>query len=231
LRKTLTIIATILFLLIGIFFIQNYPYASDAKLLPRLSDTANIRRSFHLVINTSKPRMYKNVDVLDTVAKRIQTEFLRYSNQVSVQKFNVQNKEYKNVIASFGPEHANRIIIGAHYDVCGDQEGADDNASGVVGILELASLLHHTSLKYRIDLVAYSLEEPPFFATLSSFTARHNSASPHITLTPPLELIISHTSSSKFCRASTWRIICPANASSPDCFGACSTKSISGMCA
>ena len=53
----------------------------------------------------------------------------------------VDKNEYKNVIGSIGIENKKRIIIGAHYDVCGDSEGADDNASGVVGLLELARLL------------------------------------------------------------------------------------------
>ncbi len=47
----------------------------------------------------------------------------------------------------------------------GDSEGADDNASGVAGLLELARLLSKEKLKYRIDFVAYTLEEPPFFRT------------------------------------------------------------------
>ncbi|WP_244543132.1 M28 family peptidase [Cellulophaga fucicola] len=55
--------------------------------------------------------------------------------------------------------------MGAHYDVYGDQEGADDNASGVAGLLELARLLAKEKLDYRIDFVAYTLEEPPFFRT------------------------------------------------------------------
>jgi hypothetical protein len=69
------------------------------------------------------------------------------------------------VICSFGTENEKRIIVGAHYDVCGKQEGADDNASGVAGLLELARMLKGRKLKYRIDLVAYSLEEPPYFRT------------------------------------------------------------------
>jgi Zn-dependent M28 family amino/carboxypeptidase len=60
---------------------------------------------------------------------------------------------------------AKTIVIGAHYDVCQEQEGADDNASGVVGLLELARLLKNEKLKYKIELVAYTLEEPPFFRT------------------------------------------------------------------
>ncbi|WP_211316386.1 M28 family peptidase [Niabella yanshanensis] len=82
-----------------------------------------------------------------------------------MQAYNVEGNTYKNVIASFGPEDAEILIIGAHYDVCGEQDGADDNASGVVGLLELARLLKNQMLPYRIDLVAYTLEEPPYFRT------------------------------------------------------------------
>lgn len=77
----------------------------------------------------------------------------------------VNGNTYKNVIGSIGIENKRHIIIGAHYDVCGDQQGADDNASGITGLLELARLLSKEKLNYRIDFVAYTLEEPPFFRT------------------------------------------------------------------
>ncbi len=158
---------TVLFILIAviIFIIQNYPISSNAKDLSRLSDTANIKRNLEAITNTSDYRNYINIDVLDTVAERIKHEFLKHTSRVSAQAYNVNQKTYKNIIASFGPEDAQRIIVGAHYDVCGEQDGADDNASGVAGILELARLLKDQSLKYRIDLVAYTLEEPPYFNT------------------------------------------------------------------
>lgn len=79
------------------------------------------------------------------------------------QKYKVENQEYKNVIGSIGIEHEVRMIIGAHYDVYGNSQGADDNASGVAGVLELARLLSKSDLKFRIDFVFYTLEEPPFF--------------------------------------------------------------------
>ena len=58
-------------------------------------------------------------------------------------------------------------MVGAHYDVYGNHPGADDNASGVAGLLETARLLHQRQprLRYRVELVAYPNEEPPYFAT------------------------------------------------------------------
>ena len=50
-------------------------------------------------------------------------------------------KQFRNLIARFGPREGPLMVIGAHYDSCGDTPGADDNASGVAGLLELARLL------------------------------------------------------------------------------------------
>lgn len=72
-----------------------------------------------------------------------------------------KKQEFKNVMVSVGPKNADRIIIGAHYDAEFGGRGADDNASGVAGLLELAKLLkqNEDKLNVRIDLVSYPLEE------------------------------------------------------------------------
>ena len=57
------------------------------------------------------------------------------------------------------------LIIGAHYDSHSGTPGADDNASGIAGLIELGYLLGAQKLDYEIQLVAYTLEEPPFFGT------------------------------------------------------------------
>jgi Zn-dependent M28 family amino/carboxypeptidase len=123
----------------------------------------------------SPARQAYNPAALDKAAGYIYQEFQKVSSQVSYQTFKADNQEYKNVICTLGPEEGERIILGAHYDVCGDQPGADDNASGVAGILELARLLHaqEANLKYRIDIVSFCLEEPPFFKTQSMGSAVH----------------------------------------------------------
>jgi len=64
-------------------------------------------------------------------------------------------------------------VVGAHYDVAGEQPGADDNASGVAGLLELARLLKGQSFRQRVELVFYTNEEPPFFRTPYMGSAIH----------------------------------------------------------
>ncbi len=130
-----------------------------------VSDTTIIKSHLSTITKTGQFRTYKNIDQLNKTAEYIKSVFSQYSDSVFVQEYSVDGQVYKNVICSFGTENKKRVIVGAHYDVCGNQEGADDNASGVVGLLELSRLLKGQKLKQRIDLVAYSLEEPPYFRT------------------------------------------------------------------
>lgn len=117
------------------------------------------------ITKTERFRTHKNIDQLNKTADYIKTVFAQYSDSVYFEEYVVNGQVYKNVICSFGAENKKRIIVGAHYDACGEQEGADDNASGVVGLLELSRLLKGQKLKQRVDLVAYTLEEPPYFRT------------------------------------------------------------------
>jgi Zn-dependent M28 family amino/carboxypeptidase len=121
-------------------------------------------------------RNYQNMEVLEEVVSYIKREFEKLDSQVVEQPFKVDNRTYKNVVALFkGENSAERIVVGAHYDVCGDQPGADDNASGVAGLLETARLLHEQkpTLRHDVELVAYCLEEPPFFASEDMGSAVH----------------------------------------------------------
>lgn len=131
----------------------------------KLSDTTTIKSHFTAITKTGRYRTYKNIDQLNKTADYIKSIFSQYSDSIFVQEYSVHGYIYKNVICSFGTENKMRVIVGAHYDVCDNQEGADDNASGVVGLLELSRLLKGLKLNQRIDLVAYSLEEPPYFKT------------------------------------------------------------------
>lgn len=124
-----------------------------------------VREHLTKITKTEKYRNYQNLSALNEVGNYIKSEFSNYSKNVKYQEYTIDGKIYKNVICEFGTEHAETLVIGAHYDVYGNQEGADDNASGVVGLLELARQLKNQNLNKKIQLVAYTLEEPPYFRT------------------------------------------------------------------
>lgn len=149
-----------LFLFIAVsILVENFTFSQKA-------DTFLIKK--HLIALT-KPenrfRNYRDTVTLNQAAIYIKNIFLQYADTVFEQPYQVRGVTYKNVIASFSINNPKRIILGAHYDVCGNQAGADDNGSGVAGILELARMLKGKKLSYRVDVVAYTLEEPPFFWT------------------------------------------------------------------
>jgi hypothetical protein len=112
-------------------------------------------------------RNYRNLETLKKVAEYISKEFHQSGLPVEQQKFTALGNEYKNIITSYNKGKKKRLIVGAHYDVWGDQPGGDDNASAVAGLLETVRLVaeNQPGLDYQIDFVAYCLEEPPFFGT------------------------------------------------------------------
>lgn len=88
--------------------------------------------------------------------------------------YDVQNQEYEiagdsfaNVVAEQkGTSKAGEIVvIGAHYDSVAGSPGADDNASGVAALLELARLSRSQVYPRTVRFVAFVNEEPPHFMT------------------------------------------------------------------
>lgn len=64
-----------------------------------------------------------------------------------------------NVIAVKAGASAEVIVVGAHYDSSDEGLGADDNASGVGALLELAELVKDVPTPYTIHFVAFGAEE------------------------------------------------------------------------
>jgi len=139
------------------------------------ADTTEINKHLEFLTSTEKARNHLNVDVLDAVAAYIYKEFSLYADTTYYQEFKLGKRDvtYRNVICVFGEENEETIVVGAHYDVCGNQQGADDNASGIVGLLELARMLKGEKLNYRIEMVAYTLEEPPYFRSEHMGSYKH----------------------------------------------------------
>jgi Zn-dependent M28 family amino/carboxypeptidase len=127
------------------------------------------------------PRSSDRLDNTERAAKYVFDEFEAAGARVSIQDVIVRGVKYQNIIARFGPQDGALIVVGAHYDSHGDAAagalhpggftadthtpGADDNASGVAGLIELAHLLGQRPPSRAVELVAYALEEPPHFRT------------------------------------------------------------------
>lgn len=153
-----------LFLTLSLLLFRRQPSAAQAA--TTTADSARLGQHLRYLVSTPQPRNHQHTAVLDSVARYLGRELRRSGGRVQEQAYQVNGQTYRNVIASFGPETGPRLVVGAHYDVCGEQPGADDNGSGTAALLELARLLgQQPQLKQRIELVAYTLEEPPYFRT------------------------------------------------------------------
>lgn len=119
------------------------------------------------------PRDYLHPANLDRAAAYVGAELERAGGRVSEQPFDAGGRTYRNVVAAFGPAEGERIVVGAHYDAAGPYPGADDNASGVAGLIELARLVGRAPPPVCVELVAYTLEEPPFFRSAHMGSAVH----------------------------------------------------------
>ncbi|HEY3130706.1 MAG TPA: M28 family peptidase [Acidobacteriota bacterium] len=86
---------------------------------------------------------------------------------VGEQEYQVKELTVKNIDAQCPgtgkPEKI--IIVGAHYDSVYGCPGANDNATGVAALLEIARLIKGRNLPRSVRFVAFVNEEPPFFQT------------------------------------------------------------------
>jgi hypothetical protein len=146
--------------------LRNLPYESRDR-----SDAAALRR--HVIALTQWPHSADQIEGLDANAQYVERHFRAATSRVEVQEFDARKRRYRNVIARFGPEEGALLVIGAHYDAFSALPGADDNASGNAGLLEIARLLGHSAPSTPIVLVAYANEEPPFFGSDEMGSAVH----------------------------------------------------------
>jgi Zn-dependent M28 family amino/carboxypeptidase len=168
------VVLIFILLLIGLWFWVTQPLLTRATLSSeRTVDPARLEAHVRKLSVELMPRDESHVENLDLVAEYIKNEFSQTTGLVSEQSYRVEGKSYRNVIAQFGPETEERIIVGAHYDTAGALPGADDNASGVAGLIELARLLARQQPPMRVELVAFTLEEPPYFRTTGMGSSVH----------------------------------------------------------
>jgi Zn-dependent M28 family amino/carboxypeptidase len=102
---------------------------------------------------------------LNMAADYIESVFTSSGYAVWRQNYSCYSQSVSNLIAEKTGTKKDVVIIGAHYDTVPGSPGADDNASAVAGLLELARLNRETSNKKTLVFSAFVNEEAPCFGS------------------------------------------------------------------
>jgi hypothetical protein len=112
-------------------------------------------------------RNFVEKEALDEAARYVERSFREMGYAVEIQEYALGDLTFRNVEATLpGADRADEVVVvGAHYDSAEGTPGANDNASGVAALLELARSFRHRNGSRTIRFVAFTNEEPPFFQT------------------------------------------------------------------
>ncbi len=134
--------------------------ASEKEIL-----TKNLRRHVtHLSVDIGERHLW-NGDSLERTAQYIESEFSTAGYAPTRQTYTAYCKPVSNIIAENNGTRPRFIVIGAHYDSVPGSPGADDNASAVAGLLELARMLRNSRCACGFKFAAFVNEESPSFGS------------------------------------------------------------------
>ena len=104
-------------------------------------------------------------EALARAAAYVAAQFAGFQWTTTRQSFRALGKSYNNILAVKAPagrpakERQAPLLIGAHYDTVMASPGADDNASALAVLLEVADQLRYTGVTRPVWLAAFCLEE------------------------------------------------------------------------
>lgn len=149
------------------------PFVTPARSTPPPVDPLRLEAHVKRLSIDFHPRRYDRPDNIARTVQYITDELTAAGAAVSTQDIEVGGRTFQNVIARFGPATGRLLVIGAHYDSYNITPGADDNASAVAGLLELARLVGNAPPARPIELVAYAFEEQPRASNADMGSAWH----------------------------------------------------------
>lgn len=182
----INLIAVIIFFtgLYGLFYFycirmpgQSYQGPLPGPDTPLRASGERLRDHVRVLADKIGERNAWKADSLEQAAQYIEDEFTALQ---FVPKYEVVNdKGHRNILVDiYGSSYRDRIIVvGAHYDTVPMTPGADDNASGVAALLEIARAFRDKKPQVTLRLAAFVNEEEPFFGgdqMGSLFNARHS---------------------------------------------------------
>lgn len=173
LKRVIAYPAILLLMLAALWLVSiQMPGTSFDGPLPPLSadleaSSGRLRAHVEMLAGRIGERNYMRMRALDSAANYIHGTLSSLGYTVTEQTYIADGKTFRNIEATRpGTSRPSEIVlVGGHYDSVAGSPGADDNASGTAGVLELAHRFQGRSFARTIRLVAFANEEPPYFFT------------------------------------------------------------------
>lgn len=150
--------------------VPGKPHTGALPALTAEESALAMRLKRHVEAIGSRPHNIDHPHDLEEAARYIETALRAEGYAINLQHFTADDAKVRNIEVVIEPMRnadVRTLVIGAHYDSYDDAPGANDNATGVAGVLELARLLKGLDGKAgkRVRLVLFVNEEPPYFQT------------------------------------------------------------------
>lgn len=158
--------------LVWILRITRMPLKSFRGPLPAMSSAQSElagRLATHVkfLSSTIGERSVESANSLPAALEYARADLRRNGYAASEHPYSLDGHEVSNleaILPGSGPENET-VIVGAHYDSVSGTVGAEDNATGVAAVLELARMLQGSKLRKSVRFVLFVNEEPPYFQT------------------------------------------------------------------
>jgi hypothetical protein len=133
---------------------------------PKAGLAANLRRHVDHLAGKIGPRHLGQPHKLDAAVEFIERELSSAGYTVGRHPYRVDAHDVVNLISELpGKNRAQEVVIlGAHYDTVYATPGADDNASAVAVLIEVARMLRPLMPQRTVRFAAFPCEEPPHFS-------------------------------------------------------------------
>ncbi|MGH7165869.1 MAG: M20/M25/M40 family metallo-hydrolase [Nitrospiraceae bacterium] len=141
-----------------------------------MTDTLLERLQAHLQALVGERHPVSSPEALKQAEHYLTEQFRLLGLKVSLHPFDALGGTYYNVVAALSasasagspaPNEGAPLLIAAHYDTVPGSPGADDNASGLAILLEVARSLRDISLSREVRFIGFCLEEEDLLGSLA----------------------------------------------------------------
>ena len=119
-----------------------------------------IRQHLENIVGERNP--FTQPEHLEKTAQYLSDQFETMGLEVTRETVEFEGTRSQNILAHTPGTTDDLFVLAAHYDSVPDTPGADDNASAVTALLEIARVLSQTPLQKSLIFSAFTLEEYGF---------------------------------------------------------------------